>query len=609
MVAIGKLDRPWLAHYPAGVPASLEYPSRPVYWLLEEAAARLPDRAAMRFFGHEWRYGELLALARRVSGALRQHGLQRGERVGLLLPNCPEYLPGLFGIWMAGGVAVPLNPLMVAEEVASLQVSTQCRFLICMDLLLPLVRNVGPGAPDIVIVTRLDAYLPWWDRQLYRVARVQRLGLSGSLPANAIEWENFLTAGSESSPPEAVESDDLANILPTGGTTGHPKAVMLTHKNLLSNAWQLYHWTGRCVGEDVILACLPFFHSYGLMCCGLSAVAMNATIVLHHRFRVDKVLRLIEQERPTIIPAVPAMLTAFNKELRRRKYDVAGVRSVISGGAALPQAVAEEFARHTGATVVEGYGLSEASPVTHAGPLDGRARPGTIGLPLPDTEAIIVDAETGTRLLPPGEVGELLIRGPQVMRGYWNNPEATAATLRDGWLFTGDLASQDAEGFFRIVDRKKDLIITSGFNVYPGDVETVLRRFEQVEDVAVFGVPDPDRGELVAAVVVPRSGISFNRRAFDAFAREHLEVHKRPRKVEVSQSPLPRNALGKVLRRLLREKFSGADSGADAEETPPSAHPPERATTSTPAAGTDHAPTAATTSPTHPTEVPPPSDR
>ncbi|MBA2227572.1 long-chain-fatty-acid--CoA ligase [Thermogemmata fonticola] len=591
MVVTGERDRPWLAHYPAGVPATLEYPSRPVYWLLEEAAARLPDRAAMRFFGHEWSYRELLALARRVSGALRRRGLQRGERVGLLLPNCPEYLPSLFGIWMAGGVAVPLNPLMVAEEVASLQESTQCRILICLDLLLPLVRNVGPGAPDVLVATRIDAYLPWWDRQLYRMARVQRLGLSGSLPANAIEWENFLTEGSETSEPEAVEGEDLANILPTGGTTGHPKAVMLTHRNLLSNAWQLYHWTGRRTGEDVILACLPFFHSYGLMCCGLSAVAMNGTIVLHHRFRADKVLRLIEQERPTIIPAVPAMLTAFNKELRRRKYNVAGVRSVISGGAALPQAVAEEFARHTGATVVEGYGLSEASPVTHAGPLDGSARPGTIGLPLPDTDAIIVDAETGTRLLPPGEVGELLIRGPQVMRGYWNNPEATAAALRDGWLYTGDLATQDADGFFRIVDRKKDLIITSGVNVYPGDVEAVLRRFEQVEDVAVFGVPDPDRGELVAAVVVPRPGISFNRRAFDAFARQHLEVHKRPRKVEVSQLPLPRNALGKVLRRLLREKFSGEDGEEMAESAPASAE----AGASAPSAGTDHTPARAST--------------
>ncbi|MCS7021049.1 MAG: long-chain fatty acid--CoA ligase [Gemmataceae bacterium] len=566
-----ELERPWRAHYPAGVPGQLNYPEAPVYWLLEQAAARTPERPALRFFGHQWQYRELLELARRFSDALRRRGLQRGERVGVLLPNSPEYLPSLFGIWMAGGVAVPLNPLMVAEEIAGLLGTTQCRFLVGMDLLLPLVPLNGPEAPEGLIVTRIDNYLPWWDRQLYRMARIHRLGLGASLPPRAVEWETFVSEGSSDTPAEKVSGEDLANILPTGGTTGHPKAVMLTHKNLLSNAWQLFHWTGQRVGQDVVLGCLPFFHSYGLMCCGLSAVAMSATIVLHHRFRADKVLRLIEQEQPSIIPAVPAMLAAFNKELRRRKYNIRGVQSVISGGAALPLPVAEEFSRHTGATVVEGYGLSEASPVTHAGPLDGTARPGTIGLPLPDTDALIVDAETGTRLLPPGQVGELIIRGPQVMRGYWNNPEATAAALRDGWLFTGDLATCDTDGFFRIVDRKKDLIITSGVNVYPGDVEAVLRRFDQVEDVAVFGVPDPDRGELVAAVVVPRPGVTFNRRAFDAFAREHLEVHKRPRKVEVSHAPLPRSAVGKVLRRLLREKFSGTESEQPADTSPASA--------------------------------------
>ncbi len=568
------VERPWLAHYPAGVPHHLEYPERPVYWLLEQAAAQLPQRTATRFFGAELTYAQLLEQAHRFAESLLQRGLQAGERVGVLLPNCPEYLVALNGIWMAGGVAVPLNPLMVAEEIAGLQQSTQCRFMVSLDLLLPVVLNQGPGAPDGLIIVRIDHYLPWWDRQLYRMARMQRLGIAGSLPPNAVEWEAFLAEAKGEQPCRTVDPDSLANILPTGGTTGHPKAVMLTHRNLLVNAWQLFHWTGRPIGQDMILACLPFFHAYGLMCCGLSAMAMCGTILLYHRFRADKVLRLIEQEKPTIIPAVPAMLQAFNKELRKRSYDIRSVQYVISGGAALPQTVAEEFVRHTGAVVVEGYGLSEASPVTHAGPLDGTARPGTIGLPLPDTDALIVDAETGTRILPPGEVGELIIRGPQVMRGYWNNPEATTATLRDGWLFTGDLASCDTDGFFRIVDRKKDLIITSGVNVYPGDVEEVLRRFDQIEDVAVFGLPDEDRGELVAAVVVPRRGVVFNRRAFDAFAREHLEVHKRPRRVEVSDTPLPRSAIGKVLRRLLRERFAPKDGEPMPPVSPAAPQPP-----------------------------------
>jgi len=289
-------------------------------------------------------------------------------------------------------------------------------------------------------------------------------------------------------------------------------------------------------------------------------VAMGATLILHHRFKADTVLKLIERWRPTLVPAVPAMLAAFNKALRRRSYDLGAIRSVMSGGAPLSPDVSAEFAERSGAIVVEGYGLSEASPVTHAGPLDGTARPGTIGIPMPDTDAMIVDATTGEGPLPFGEVGELVIRGPQVMAGYWNDPEATSVALRNGWLYTGDLATCDADGFFKIVDRKKDLIITSGVNVYPTDVEHVLREYPEVEDIAIFGVPDAQRGELVKAVVVPKDIRKFSRRAFDEFARKHLEVHKRPRVVEVVAGPLPRTLLGKVLRRVLRDQKGEAPS-------------------------------------------------
>jgi long-chain acyl-CoA synthetase len=281
---------------------------------------------------------------------------------------------------------------------------------------------------------------------------------------------------------------------------------------------------------------------------------------MHHRFRADTVLRLIERTRPTIVPAVPAMLVAFNKALaRRRPYDLSSIKQVISGGAPLPPAVAAEFSERSGAVVVEGYGLSEASPVTHVGPLDGTARPGTIGLPLPDTDAMVVNPDGGLEPVATGEVGELVIRGPQVMAGYWKDPEATAAALQDGWLHTGDLATCDADGFFKIVDRKKDLIITSGVNVYPTDVEHVLRKFDGIEDLAVLGVPDPQRGELVKVVVVPKDPATFDRHQFELFARQHLEVHKRPRQVEVVKGPLPRNPLGKVLRRVLREQHAAAE--------------------------------------------------
>lgn len=549
----------WFAHYPKGIPEHLEYPNEPVSWLLEQATRLVPSRVACRFFRQQFTYEQLLDRSRRMAAALLSRGLKPGDRVGILLPNCPEYLIAAFGTWMAGCVTVPLNPLMVREEIDALIKSTGCRAIVCLDLLLPLLRADETVHPDIVFVTTLKDRLPWWDRFLYSIVRLRRLGLDSRAHTrerggNEINFDEAIASASAIADLPHIDPNTPANILPTGGTTGKPKAVILTHRNLLANAWQLFHWIGQRRGEDVILACLPFFHSYGLTVCGLSGIAMGATLILHHRFHADTILKLIERSRPTLVPAVPAMLAAFNKVLRRRSYDVTSVQAVISGGAPLSPDVAAEFAERAKAVVVQGYGLSEASPVTHVGPLDGSARPGTIGLPLPDTDALIVDAETGTEILPPGEVGELIIRAPQVMAGYWNDPEATAAALRDGWLYTGDLAMRDSDGFFKIVDRKKDLIITSGVNVFPTDVEYVLRQFEDVEDVAVLGVPDAVRGEVVKAVVVPKPGCKFHRRAFEEFARQHLEVHKRPRIISVVPGPLPRNPLGKVLRRVLRDQ-------------------------------------------------------
>ncbi|MFO0826186.1 MAG: long-chain fatty acid--CoA ligase [Gemmataceae bacterium] len=556
---------PWVAHYPQGVPTHLEYPQQPVFWLLEQAARRNPKRVACRFFRQELSYEELLSKCRRMAAALRERGLQPGERVGVLLPNTPEYLITLFGTWMAGGVTVPLNPLMVTEELAAIVQSTSCRYLVCLDLLLPLLMSPGSAHPDVVFVTSLKDRLPWWDRQMYRLAMLHRLGLRPRRMSDTINLEEALDAAPDNFEPARPSWESPANIMPSGGTTGSPKSVLLTHRNLVCNAWQVFHWNGQRVGEDVVLACLPFFHSYGLTTCALTGMAMGATLVLHHRFKADTVLKLIERWHPTLVPAVPAMLAAFNKALQRRHYDLSSIRSVMSGGAPLSPDVAEEFVSRSGAVVVEGYGLSEASPVTHAGPLDGTARMGTIGLPMPDTDAMIVDASTGVGPLPFGQVGELVIRGPQVMAGYWNDPEATAKAIRDGWLYTGDLASCDPDGFFKIVDRKKDLIITSGVNVYPTDVEHVLRQCEEVEDIAILGVPDAQRGELVKAVVVPKDMRKFSRRAFDEFARQHLEVHKRPRVVEVVAGPLPRTLLGKVLRRVLRENTGTVPPAEDGQ--------------------------------------------
>jgi len=555
---------PWLEHYPACVPATLDYPAIPAWGFLERSARYHPKRTACIYYNEHLSFRQLDESARRVASLLERLGVKPGDRVGICLPNVPEFLTALNGTWMAGGVAVAISPLMVAEEVSDLLVATECRVVISLDMLAPVILN-AKHRPEHIVLTTLRHRLPMWQRIPYTVARWKKLGWRRRPGGPQRHWlDKELPHCDPTFVPRVPQSlDDPAFLLPTSGTTGCPKAVVLSHRNLVSNSQQLHHWAGAAVARDSILAVVPFFHSYGLTTCAMSGMAMAATLIMHHRFVPEIVLSLIEKHEPTVFPAVPAMLVALNQLLKVRPIEHRALRYCISGGAPLDPAVGEEFGSLTGATVVEGFGLSEASPVTHAGPLDGTARPGTIGIPLPDTRVRIVDAETGLITLPYGEVGEMVIKGPQVMVGYWKNPEATRQAIRDGWLFTGDLATCDRDGFFRIVDRKKDLIITSGFNVYPSDVEQVLRRFPGLKDLAIVGVPNPERGELVKAFVVPEEGKPFDRAAFDEFAREHLSKHKRPLAVEVCEADLPRNFLGKVYRRKLRDPGAPAASSAD----------------------------------------------
>ena len=556
--------KPWHRHYPVGVPAELSYPEQQLGWLLRQSAERFPSRIACRYYDEQLTYAELLSRAERLASVFMREGLQPGDRVGVLLPNLPEALVSLFATWLAGGVVVSLSPLMVADEVASLVKATGCRFVVTLDVLSPLVCG-GEHPPELVVLSSLAGRLSRLEQVAYAWVRFQRIGFrSACAQTRVLRLEEAIGSVGATRTFDGSAMHDPAFVLPTGGTTGKPKAVTLSHANLIAQAWQLSHWSRGHHGEETILAVLPFFHSYGLSTTVMMGLALGATLVLHHRFRPASVVRLIEAHRPTMFLAVPAMLSALNTQvLRGGSYDLSSLRSVMSGGAALPAAVADEFREHSGATVVEGYGLSEAGPVTHVGPLDGNAVPGTIGLPIPDTDARIVDTANGTETLPANAVGELLVRGPQVMLGYWENPEATAAVLRDGWLHTGDLAECDGRGYFKIVDRIKDLIITSGFNVYPGDVEEVLRTYPGVRDVAVVGVPDAERGEVVKAVLVLDSPKTFHRRPFDEFTRQKLAAHKRPRIIEVRPEDLPRNFLGKVLRRELRDGRVPAEQVVD----------------------------------------------
>lgn len=571
-------DRSVTVGYPAGVPRKLLYPDIPAWGLLDRAAWLMPGRLACHYNDVEWTWEELNLDAIRTAVALQRLGVEPGDRVGILLPNIPEYIIALNGIWRARGIAVALSPLAVPEETDRLLEATGCKVVICLDMLVGLIG--GPHRPEKTLLVSLRPRLPLFEQVGYLWLRRQRTGRWWMSARDEVSWfwdevmtEDLATlasrtVGAESGPVHYLPSDATstwasvpAYILPTGGTTGEPRAVTLSHRNMVANAWQQYYWAGATVGRETLLAVLPFFHSYGLSTNVMGGAAMIGTLIMQHRFNTRQVIRLIEQHRPTVFHAVPAMLVAMNEHLRTRSADLSSLKWVISGGSPLPEAVGREFAGHSGALVVEGYGLSEASPVTHVGRLDDVAHFGTIGLPLPDTECRIVDSESGTRDVAAGEVGELLIRGPQVMLGYWNDLESHKAESplpqkADGdreWLPTGDLARLTSEGLFQIVERKKDLIITSGFNVYPQEVELVLKNHPSVRDAAVIGVPDVQKGEIVKAFVTLNSDASWDPDTLMNHCRSHLAAHKRPRQIELCRDDLPRSFLGKVIRRKLKE--------------------------------------------------------
>ena len=544
----------------AGTPQGLSgYRDLPAFGLLQHAAEQIPNREAIVYGDQIWSYAELNRDTLRAAAMLQRLGVQPGDRVGILLPNVPEYVIAANAIWRAGAIAVAISPLMVAEEVSALLRETGCHRVVCLDMLSHLVAG-SEGHPVQSLLVSIRQQL----RSLYQLgylwARRSRTG-HWTLPSSDScrwFWEEIEQTERIWQPITISPATDPAYILPTGGTTGAAKAVTLSHTNMVANAWQQYRWTGGSFAQEKMLAVLPFFHSYGMSATVMGGAAMGATLVLHHRFHTRQVIDLLEEHKPTVFHAVPAMLVAMNERFRDRRPRVEGLRWVISGGAPLEESVGREFASFTGAHVVEGYGLSEASPVTHVGHLFDEPKYGTIGYPLPETNCRIVDAiglddQSIEKPLREGDVGELVVSGPQIMLGYWKNPAATREAIHRGWLRTGDLAIQSADGTYQIVGRKKDLIITSGFNVYPSEVEAVLREAEGILDAAVIGAPDPERGEIVTAHLVLKPGATWNERALREHCSAHLSKHKRPRQYVRCEGDLPRNFLGKVIRRKLRE--------------------------------------------------------
>ncbi|MGH7252597.1 MAG: long-chain-fatty-acid--CoA ligase [Nitrospiraceae bacterium] len=552
------MDRVWLKQYDPGVPGTLSYPDIALPDLLTRAAERYPDRPALRFYGRVIRYRELDALATRFAHALMNQEIRKGGVVGLMLPNLPQTVIGYYGSLRAGAIVTPVNPLFVESEIAHQVSDSGCETILALDQFYPRLKPLlGRTCLKRVILTGVADYLPWLKRLLYPLkTRGQgRYGPTSVSPAVST-LRQFLS-DPPGFPPVRISRDDVALLQYTGGTTGIPKGVVLTHRNLVCNTWQCRSWmTALREGEEVFLGVLPFFHVYGMSACLNLAVGVAGSLALLPRFHVTEVLEAITRERVTVFPGVPAMFSAINTHQNLERYDLRSLRLCISGAGPLHSSVQDRFEALTGARLVEGYGLTEAGPVTHVNltrPDSGDRPRRSIGLPLPDTDAKIMDIETGERELRIGEIGELAVRGPQVMPGYWKREDETRHVLRNDWLFTGDLARMDASGFFYIEDRKKDMIKSGGENVYPREVEEVLVRHPKIKEAVVAGIPQGLRGELIKAYVVLKDGENATTADILDHCRHDLAKFKVPKKVEF-RPELPKTLVGKVLRRVLVEE-------------------------------------------------------
>ena len=554
--------RPWLKSYPDDVPHSLEpYPDVSLYSLLESAAGRHADRAAIAFLGKHIPYRRLLAEVERCSAMLAELGVRKGDRVGLVLPNCPQYVIAYYAIVRLGAIVVGNNPLYAVDELRHQLIDAGIEVCITLEQLYPLTAEAIEGTPvRELVVTKLTDYMKFPLNKLAPIKFRKDAKKAGDpwppVPRGTpVKWWNSLmkAAGTPPPPAEIDPATDPAGFIYTGGTTGRAKGAMLTHRNLVANALQSAVWSGCQEGEEVVMCVLPFFHSYGMTTELNTAISRGGTLVLVPRFELHMVLQQIQKEKPTLFPGVPRLYMQINDAEESKKYDLSSIRACVSGAAPLPTAVAESFERLTGGALVEGYGLTEASPVTHANPLRGKRKAGSIGMPVPDTDCRIVELEEPDKEVEPGSPGELLIRGPQVMLGYWNRPDETALMIRDGWLHTGDIAEMDEDGYFKIVDRLKDMILVSGFNVYPTEVEDALYRNPKIAKCAVVGLPDPKTGEAVKAYIVLRPGETATAEEIVADAREHLTGYRVPKLIEFRDS-LPETLIGKVLRRVLLEE-------------------------------------------------------
>jgi len=551
------MNRPWLKFYDEGVPHTLEVPPITAHEFLRQSAQRYPSQVAMIFMGARLTYRQLEAQVNRMAGQLYAMGVRKGDRVAIMLPNCPQAIIAYYATLSLGAVTVLTNPLYTEHELQHQWGESGVETVFMLDLLWSRVQPLRQKLPlKRIIVTGIQDYLPFPKNMLFPV-QARRLGNWVDVPAGEglLRFTALVRDRVAAPPAVAVTPDDLACLQYTGGTTGVPKGAMLTHRNLVASVTQIraFLLQGHPDAEDRAIAVLPLFHVYGMNGVMNLGVHLAATLILLPRLDTKMLVDAIRTERPTFFLGVPALYIAVNSYHGIEQVDLTSIKMCFSGGAPLPVDVIEAFEARTGARIAEAYGMTEASSVTHVNPRRGLRKFGSVGIPIISTDAKIVDVETGMQELPVGEAGELLVKGPQVMTGYWNQAEETANILADGWLHTGDIARMDEDGYFYIVDRKKDLILTAGFNVYPREVEEVLYQHPKILEAAVIGLPDKLRGEKVAAYVVLKPGETATAQEIRSFCRARLAHYKEPRAVTF-RDKLPMSMAGKVLRRTLREE-------------------------------------------------------
>ena len=558
------MERIWLKNYDPAVPHSMNYPQITLQQLLEKTARRFPDRTAIIFpgvLGDSYRitFQQLNEQVNRLANALTSLGVKKGDRVTLLMPNCPQFVISYYAVLKVGGIVVATNPLYSPREMEHQFKDCGTETIILLSLFYRTVAELKDktGLKNL-IVTNIKEYLPPVTRTLFTLLREKKEGhrvdISG-IP-NIYSFQDLLHKFGDTSPNVEVSTDDIAMLQYTGGTTGLSKGAVALHRNVVANVCQMRSWEtplGLNEGKEVIMGVMPLFHVYGMVTVMLFAVATGSTMVLLPRWDTTQVLKAIARYKPAFFPGVPTMYVAINNHPEVKKYDLRSIESCSSGAAPLPLEVQQKFEELTGGKLLEGYGLSEAPVVVTSNPLMGVRKTGGIGVPFPDVEAKLMDAETGDKEMPLGEVGELVIRGPQVMKGYWNRPEETEKVLRNGWLYTGDMAKMDEDGYIFIVDRKKDMIIAGGFNIYPREIEEVLFEHPKIQEAVCYGLPHEYRGQTVKVCIVLKEGESCTPEEITEFCQSRLAKYKMPKHIEFRES-LPKSLIGKVLRRVLVEE-------------------------------------------------------